>query len=287
VALGKNALAKLMAAAGVQVVSKQRLDDRSDPSYCELEVALALRDFDGSHRQVIATKEMDLRPGAPETMKPEKDTQGNKTGRLVPYEASALADKRRHIQSHAETKAIERGLRLLFALPQKFKRAQLEKPFVVPKLVALDPTDPETKTASSSTRSPATAPSAPRPLPAHAAEVLSARPGTPVARPRPAAARGGEPEAPIEDGRSTSRALDLTCRPSRSRALARAAISSRSRRRWPPRRSEKVGARAALRAFPGSASTERHRPPHARPPKHPKLTAADVKAATRPRERAA
>ena len=148
VALGKNALAKLMAAAGVQIVSKQRLDDRSDPNYCEIEVALAVRDFDGSHRQVIATKEFDLRPGAPETMKPAKDAEGKKTGKLVPYEDTALADKRRHIQSHAETKAIERGLRLLFALPQKFKVATLARPFVVPKLVpALDPTDPETKTA--------------------------------------------------------------------------------------------------------------------------------------------
>lgn len=148
VALGKNALSKLMAAAGVQVMQKTRLDDRSDPNYCEIEVVLAVRDYDGTYRQVVATKEMDLRPGAPETMKPEKDGTGRKTGKLVPFEDTAIADKRRHIQSHAETKAIERGLRLLFSLKQKYTLAELEKPFVVPKLVAnLDPDDPETKTA--------------------------------------------------------------------------------------------------------------------------------------------
>jgi len=148
VALGKNALSKIMAAGGVQIVDKRRLDDRSDPHYCEIEVVLGVRDFDGTPRQVIATKEMDLRSGAPETMKPEKDSQGGKTGRLVPYEDTALADKRRHIQSHAETKAIERGIRLLFSLRQKYSAKDLAKPFIVPKLVpALDPEDPDQKAA--------------------------------------------------------------------------------------------------------------------------------------------
>lgn len=147
VALGKNALMKLMAGAGVQVVDRQRLDDRSDPNYCEVQVTLAVRDFDGTMRQMMATKEMDLRTGSPETLKPEK-VNNEKTGRMIPFDDSALSDKRRHIQSHAETKAIERGLRAIFALKQKYTVDELKRPFVVPKLVAnLDPSDPETKTA--------------------------------------------------------------------------------------------------------------------------------------------
>lgn len=147
VALGKNALGKIMAAAGVQIASRRRLDDHSDPNYCEIEVVLAVRDFDGTLRQVIASKEMDLRPGAPETMKPEYVSQ-QKTGRMVAQEDTAIADKRRHIQSHAETKAIERGLRLMFSLRQKYTTADLAKPFVIPKLVSnLDPKDPEQKAA--------------------------------------------------------------------------------------------------------------------------------------------
>lgn len=147
-ALGKRALSKLMGVAGVQILGKQRLDDRSEPNYCEIEARLAIRDLDGTYRQVIATKQLDLRPGAPDTMKPEKDGQGNKTGRMIAYTDSALADKRRHIQSLCETEAIERALRLILNLKQKYTVDELAKPFVVPKLVAdLDPNDPEAKTA--------------------------------------------------------------------------------------------------------------------------------------------
>jgi len=144
---GKIMLTKLMAAAGVQIIDQRRLDDRSDPNYCEMEVVLGVRDYDGTPRQVIQSKVMDLRAGAPETMKPEK-VNGQKTGRLVAYEDTALADKRRHIQSHAETKAIERGLRMILNLRQKYTLDELAKPFVVPKLIpALDPNDPDQKAA--------------------------------------------------------------------------------------------------------------------------------------------
>jgi hypothetical protein len=283
VALGKNALAKLMAAAGVQVVSKQRLDDRSDPNYCELEVALAVRDFDGSHRQVIATKEMDLRPGAPETMKPEKDSQGNKTGRLVPYEDTALADKRRHIQSHAETKAIERGLRLLFALRQKYKLADLARPFVVPKLVpALDPNDPETKTAliHHALAGETALFGAPRSLPTR-----TLREVPPPAEARSAAtAPAVEPETAALDAEEASpedfEVPDLTpaepivcaC-PCGDQVEISEAVAAAT--------TEKVGAPRCAACFPGKRfDYERHKDLRTLGlPKHPKLTAADVRAA--------
>jgi hypothetical protein len=113
-----------------------------------MEITIGMRDFDGTQRQVIKAKEMDLREGAPETLKPEKDGSGKKTGRMVAYEASALADKRRHIQSHAETKAFYRALRTILSIKQKYTLKELERPFVVPKLVpALDPNDPDQKRA--------------------------------------------------------------------------------------------------------------------------------------------
>jgi hypothetical protein len=138
---GKVALMKLLNAGGVQVVAKNRLDDRSDPNYCEIEVILAIQDYDGMHRQFIASKAMDLRDGAADTMKKE----GNK---MVRQDESAIADKRRHIQSHAETKAIERGLRGIFGLKQKYTVAELQRPFIIPKLVPnLDVSDPDVKAA--------------------------------------------------------------------------------------------------------------------------------------------
>ncbi len=148
VALGGVALQKIMAAAGVQVLARTRVDDRSDPNYCDMEITLAVRDYDGTFRQVVAGKEVDLRDGSPETVKPEKDAGGRKTGRVVPLDASALGDKRRHIQSLAETKAMYRALRKILQLRQKYTRAELERPFVIPKLVPnLDPGDPDQKRA--------------------------------------------------------------------------------------------------------------------------------------------
>lgn len=153
VALGGVALQKISAAAGVQILKRERMDDRGDPYYCEIEITIGIRDFDGVWRQVTKAKELNLRDGAPEAMKPEKkqkpgDKYATKTGRMVPLDPSALADRRRHIQSLCETKALYRGIRTILQLKQKYKKSELAKPFVVPKLVPmLDPRDPDQKQA--------------------------------------------------------------------------------------------------------------------------------------------
>jgi hypothetical protein len=277
-----------MAAAGVQIVSKQRLDDRSDPNYCEIEVALAVRDFDGSHRQVIATKEFDLRPGAPETMKPEKDAEGKKTGRLASYQDSALADKRRHLQSHAETKAIERGLRLLFALRQKYKLSELAKPFVVPKLVpALDPTDPETKTAliHHALAGETALFGAPRALPARTLREVPERTAReshdlgPMS-PLDVGETPSEPEAPADDP-ADFEAPDLTMPTEPIVCLCPCGDQAEVTEAVAVATIEKVGAARCAACFPGKRfDFERHKDlPTLGLPRHPKLTAADVKAA--------
>lgn len=141
-ALGGVALQKIAAAAGVTILTRRRLDDHSDPYYCEIEITIGIRDFDGTWRQVSKAKEMDLRDGAPETQKKGPN------GQMISQDPSAVADKRRHIASHAETKAFYRALRTLLNLKQKYTVAELQKPFVVPKLVpALDPSDPDQKRA--------------------------------------------------------------------------------------------------------------------------------------------
>jgi hypothetical protein len=133
-ALGGVALQKLAAAAGAQVVSRTRLDDRSSPHYCEIEITLAVQDFDGAWRQMIGTKELDLRDGSEDA----------KT--MLPKE---LSNARKHIQSLCETKAIYRALRKLFSLRQKYTKAELARPWVVPKLVPnLDLNDPDQKRAA-------------------------------------------------------------------------------------------------------------------------------------------
>lgn len=134
VALGGVGLSKLMAAAGAQVVQETRLDDRSDPHYCEIEVYVAVQDFDGTWRQVPGTKALDLRKGS-EDAKAMTEKE--------------LSNARKHIQSLCETKAIYRALRKLLTLRQKYSRKELERPWVVPKLVPhLDLSDPDQKAAA-------------------------------------------------------------------------------------------------------------------------------------------
>jgi len=152
-ALGGVALSKIAAAAGAEITKRSRLDDRTDPNYCEIEVTVSIRDFDGVTRTATKAKSLDLNDGAPEAMKPEKkkgprDKWAMKTGNMIPLDPSALANKRAHIQSHTETKAFYRALRLLLSIKQKYTLDELSKPFVIPKLIPnLDPSDPDQKQA--------------------------------------------------------------------------------------------------------------------------------------------
>lgn len=148
-ALGGRGLQKIINAAGANILYRRRLDDRSEPFYCEIEVCLAVRDYDGVMRTVTKAKELDFRDGCPDVMVPEKDSRGQRTGKMVMMEGASLSDKRRHIQSLAETEALYRCTRSLFNLRQKFTTEELKKPFIVPKLVVhYDLSDPEQKKAA-------------------------------------------------------------------------------------------------------------------------------------------
>lgn len=150
-AYGKIALQKLANAAGLQVVESKRVDDRTDPDFWEWEVTVEGQDLDGFPRRVTARKEVDLREGRPETMKPEWVNEGGrkrKTGRQVPIDDTALAQKRLHAASNAETKAKLKAIREFFDLPHAEKIEEIRKPIVIPRLVGkLDESDPDVKAA--------------------------------------------------------------------------------------------------------------------------------------------
>ena len=134
-ALGKVALDKIDAAAGMQLLGRRRLDDNSHPWYCEIEVTKALRDYDGTWRQTTKAKAVDLREGSAAAENLKK------------YPA-VLAQARSVIQELTETKAGLRATRTLLSLRQKYTVEELSRPFVVPKLVPnLDPSDPDQKQA--------------------------------------------------------------------------------------------------------------------------------------------
>ena len=160
-ALGKRAVMKILRAAGISIADTRRIDDGSEPYYWHWTVTIQGRDFDGEFASFTKSREVDLRDGAPETLKAEwackqHGTDGcdcprkqfRKTGRQIPLDPSALAAKRVHGASNAETKALLRAARAMLNLPQKMTVDQLQKPFVIPKLVAhLDTSDPEVKAA--------------------------------------------------------------------------------------------------------------------------------------------
>ncbi len=176
VGIGKKGLAKLMAGGGVQIIGIRQLDDGKHPYYRKVAMSIAIQDFNGRIRTVTMSKEVDFREHReginPELYKPEWEITcscGNKytdkfkcpacnadkkagrsrqTGNLVRLSDTAIARKRIHIGSLAETKALHRAVRQVFALKQKYTIAELEKPFVVPKLSPhLDPSDPDVKEA--------------------------------------------------------------------------------------------------------------------------------------------
>jgi hypothetical protein len=145
VALGKVALDKLEAAAGVRRIGGGRTDDRTEPHFCEFNVILEITDFDGTKRTGVGTRALDLRDGGPDATK--TDYVGGQT-KLVPLSVANLLAKRQHMLALCETKARLRALRELLGLQQKYSLEDLSKPFVIPKLVPhLDPNDPETKSA--------------------------------------------------------------------------------------------------------------------------------------------
>ncbi len=134
----KIGIFKLMAAAGVNVVDSSRIDDRNDPQVCEYRVEISVRDFDGTMRYFVGTKALDFRDGAAEAVK-------SSGAAITPGD---LSSKRKHIASLCETKAIERAIRGLLTLKQKYTAAELARPFIVPKLVPMpDMSDPDAKAA--------------------------------------------------------------------------------------------------------------------------------------------
>jgi hypothetical protein len=131
VALSKNGLMAILAAAGDDVVTS-RMDDRSDPLYAEFAAIIYHKDFDGTTRQYPGHRAVDLRKGSPESTKPGAE------------------NAKQFVAQNAETKAILRALRPLYGLSQTYKIADLQrKPFVHARLVAhWDLNDPDQKKAA-------------------------------------------------------------------------------------------------------------------------------------------
>jgi len=141
--LGKTALQRIGNAAGVSWDAQQsgRLDDSSDPHYCNWKAVGSMRHLDGTEVQLLASKEMDLREGSAqiEALRQryeEKYRKWEKDGKQgwAPKDPSAqIREMRLHIQAHAETKAQLRAIRAV-GIRSSYTREELQKPFIVARL---------------------------------------------------------------------------------------------------------------------------------------------------------
>lgn len=133
--LSKVALDRIAAAAGISwdATRSGRMDDGSHPHYCEWRAVGRVRQFDGTTREIVGSKTMDLRDGS-ETVK----QVGTKE----------LAGMRRFIDGHAETKARLRAVRSI-GVATGYTEEELRKPFVIAQLMLTGkvPGNPELETA--------------------------------------------------------------------------------------------------------------------------------------------
>jgi len=151
--LSKPMLLKLAAASGVTFVPEKsgRLDDCRDPHYCRFRVVGRMTMFDGTVREMSGTKEMDLRDESPLVHNMHKAAEKSEAYRArqdnrKPKEVDAwdrVWQTREHLESHAETKAMLRVVRAMLGVKTSYSPQELEKPFLVMKMVFSPPDDPE------------------------------------------------------------------------------------------------------------------------------------------------
>jgi hypothetical protein len=93
-------------------------------------------DFDGLPREVVKTKTLDLRDDCGD---------GTKGPDLQACKSASQAQKvRQYIDGHCETKAMLRAISDILAIPRSYHPADLQRPFVVPRLIP-DSSDPQVK----------------------------------------------------------------------------------------------------------------------------------------------
>ena len=143
-ALTKNALNKIATAAGVSWKSVERTDDRKHPHYCEFMARAVVTDFDGTVREGIGTKTIDLREDT-------GDGTPGKDYRAMVVAAGDKRDPRRQIDKAREfiaefcaSKAMNRAISTVLAIKRSYSDDELKHPFVVPKLIP-DTNDPTAK----------------------------------------------------------------------------------------------------------------------------------------------
>jgi len=123
-ALGKVGLLKLMQAAGLSIIGRPRkVDDGNDPHYSAYAVRVGGRDLRGIWREFEKEGVCDFRDGS---------------AMMGGWRDDQIKSARAHIDSRAETKALEKSIKAFLAVQEKYSPDDAALPFVVPVLI-VDP----------------------------------------------------------------------------------------------------------------------------------------------------
>ena len=119
-ALTGEALATLFREAGGSYRSSERMDDASDSLYCHMKATVAMRAMNGLDAIFSKDRELDLRPGSPES---------------TPMTDKQLPQAKMTILRVCETKAQLRAIRTALGAKQLYTAKEASMPFVIPVLV--------------------------------------------------------------------------------------------------------------------------------------------------------
>jgi hypothetical protein len=131
-ALDKTHLASIGNAAGVSIVSSSRTDDGSDPHYCAWTVRVRYRQFDGTWLIKQGSVEMDVREPFGAEYVDAVEKAANAERQRDPRRQ--IAELRRFITRHAESKAINRAYAAI-GIRRSYTRDELERPFCVARVM--------------------------------------------------------------------------------------------------------------------------------------------------------
>lgn len=146
--IGKPKLDAIAAAAGISWTQERRIDGGRHPHYVEMEVKGRMVDFDGTVRELTGHKVIDLRQdvGGVAGKDYAEIVHKAKTARKPRDPGPQLMEARKFIAEIAVSKAKNRAIASALAFKRSYTRAELRKPFIIPKLT-LDASDERSRRA--------------------------------------------------------------------------------------------------------------------------------------------
>ncbi|MFH1834211.1 MAG: hypothetical protein ABH877_04230 [bacterium] len=140
----KHKLDQIANGAGISWIQEQRLDGGQHPHYFEAFVRGKITDYDGTVRELVGSKTIDLRESVGGVPGKDYDEIVSKAAASNRDPTNQLREARKFGAEIAFSKAKNRAIAQALGIKRSYTAAELQKPFVIPKLI-LDPGDPDAR----------------------------------------------------------------------------------------------------------------------------------------------